>query len=763
MNNIPEFIAESAKNYYNYLYSKNKGIRIVSIKKISLDEEHSENTLKLFFDEKVVDFDYVNFIFVDDVKVERDRFKVVKSDPYSATLAMPSYLFFCFRNCKSAKLVIDFKQLVYRVQKKFENLQYLHCPTKESQIKFDYNKFSDVPFSTQQLNAITSIFSSPVSYIWGVAGSGKTKYVLAYAVMNYLLAGKKILLTAPTNIALENALSAIIPIARKHGLKDSLIFRAGVPSTQFHDDFPGCCESRNLVKKNKILSETKNNIVSYIHATHILNLLPPVKDAIVSIFDAKETLLEIEHKSNRLCTEIKSNTQAIERETAYLQAVGDTLQAVMQQKRSLIYKIKRVFSSGENLDEKLSELTASFEKSNYRINELYDSNDKISVQLNINQNNEKELHIYISEQEKKISEEISPHFNIAFDVENHERLNQQISAIEKAQKQLQQSIAQKYPDIDFSDTETLDKKLRSITEEINSSIEQKEKQKANFLVYGCTLDKLMSCEIHNDEFEHVFLDEACYSCIAKAAVVFMCECPVTFLGDHMQLPPVSELSQDDFKTANLSKDLFIWLENGIYSYNLFDISFTDMFNDFVSCSEHISNNVAISKLSGTHRFGRELSKILDQYVYGIGLHSIGNSSTKISIIDVPHSPGAKKRTNTAEAIAIREYIEKSKPENYIVLAPYKNQVELIRSELPSNMRANVLTVHKSQGQEWDCVILSVTDTTDKFFTDSQIQISHGKELLNTAISRAKKQIVIVCDVQYWKKQSKQLITELINI
>ena len=59
--------------------------------------------------------------------------------------------------------------------------------------------------------------------------------------------------------------------------------------------------------------------------------------------------------------------------------------------------------------------------------------------------------------------------------------------------------------------------------------------------------------------------------------------------------------------------------------------------------------------------------------------------------------------------------------------------------------------------------LSVSDTDNKFFTDINNSVSRGKQLLNTAISRTKKELILVCDTNYWNLADKQLISELIKI
>jgi superfamily I DNA and/or RNA helicase len=75
----------------------------------------------------------------------------------------------------------------------------------------------------------------------------------------------------------------------------------------------------------------------------------------------------------------------------------------------------------------------------------------------------------------------------------------------------------------------------------------------------------------------------------------------------------------------------------------------------------------------------------------------------------------------------------------------------------------ILTVHGAQGKEWENVLLSVVDTDKKWFTDSRYAKSRGLFLLNTAVSRAKKRLIIFGNYHYWKKQHGQLIKGLLDV
>ena len=80
--------------------------------------------------------------------------------------------------------------------------------------------------------------------------------------------------------------------------------------------------------------------------------------------------------------------------------------------------------------------------------------------------------------------------------------------------------------------------------------------------------------------------------------------------------------------------------------------------------------------------------------------------------------------------------------------------KLKEANLPEEI---VMTIHGAQGREWDTVMLSIVDSSDKekWFTTVKKQGSNGKMVINTAVSRARKKLVIVCDEDYWRKEANK--------
>jgi superfamily I DNA/RNA helicase len=116
-----------------------------------------------------------------------------------------------------------------------------------------------------------------------------------------------------------------------------------------------------------------------------------------------------------------------------------------------------------------------------------------------------------------------------------------------------------------------------------------------------------------------------------------------------------------------------------------------------------------------------------------------------------------------------------------ILTPYKNHVILIRLSLKDlqssaqvgNWQARhwedfrqieVMTVHQSQGREWDSVFFGASDTghlggNKPFLADTSC--FEGKLVVNTAISRSKKYLRFFFDRQFWKDRAvPSLLTEV---
>ena len=289
------------------------------------------------------------------------------------------------------------------------------------------------------------------------------------------------------------------------------------------------------------------------------------------------------------------------------------------------------------------------------------------------------------------------------------------------------------------------------------------------LVVACTLDRLMAgmdTYIYARIASHLFLDEAGYASLVKALPLFAYRSPVTFLGDHMQLSPVCEWQTWESDPDNRS--MLLWVESAIRADAYFAAPTLQSVYDNYKQEKYPVSKYAprLASLTQTYRFSQDLAAMLNAHIYRNGFRAANMSGNiRITVLDAPRRLDLERRTSSAEAETIQAYLNKNRERlgHYVVIAPYRAQIEMLGKRLPDERREfRIMTVHKCQGQEWDTVLFSIVDTADKWFADSQNKRSKGRNLINTAISRVKKHLIIICDRAYWEGQSDQLIGEIVR-
>lgn len=321
---------------------------------------------------------------------------------------------------------------------------------------------------------------------------------------------------------------------------------------------------------------------------------------------------------------------------------------------------------------------------------------------------------------------------------------------------------------DFQRIDNLESKVAHKKQELEKVVLELKNITDQKQVIACTIDYAIRHfeEIRQIVISHVFVDEAAYCPLIKAAVVFSFNVPVTLLGDHMQLPPICEMDRVGILSNGEYNLIFLWDMSAIYFPAIFNdtVTIETMFEDYASGSIELpQDSMAITFLTHTYRFSDKLAAVLDKYVYKQGFRGEANKKINITVVNVPRtSSETKPYESIAEAQAIKKYIEKYAPEDYAILVPYKNQRSNVERaiKLPPG---KIMTIHGSQGREWDTVIIGVTDGRRKWFMNSNNKKSNGLLIVNTAVSRARKHIVLVLDYDCWEDSTNQLISEIANI
>ncbi|HHG83972.1 MAG TPA: hypothetical protein ENJ82_04420, partial [Bacteroidetes bacterium] len=573
----------------------------------------------------------------------------------------------------------DLKFLVSRVETWFQTHgERLALPKKRSvlagKIK-DFGFLADGKYkpSVEQIEAVRTVIEKPFSYIWGAPGTGKTRFVLAYAVLQYLREGKKVAIFAPTNNAVEQVLRGVLPLLEEEGFDIEKVIRLGTPSQEFAERYPEVCETTGLYWRKREADQEISELKGVLPLMEKVEEVAAAEGALNRMEHAEELPLETLQDNLKARFTVGSDGFAIVNKF-----IGDNLPTVRAELENWVAVAKDSLKKGDSRLRKFANMNLEFLR----------------------------------------------------------------MRLEQLQKHRQ-------------DLEKLSTERRI--------------QEAG--IVACTLDAYISRFMDQDlRAHHYFLDEAGYANVAKALTLFRFRGPITFLGDHQQLPPVSEMNDQELQDNPDYHPVYIWSQSAIYVEDLF------LLESSAAIDRYFSPNTAplyqvmqLATLNATYRFGNNLAAVLNAHVYRSNFHSsAAEGATKLYYLPASYSGSARKtRQNEAEAALIQALVRSgAQGEDFVILSPYSNQVSLLQKYLPKAREdQRILTVHRSQGQEWDTVILSVVDPCDKrpWFTDSRNGRSRGLNLLNTAVSRARRRLIIVCDLAHWQAADGQLLQGLISV
>ncbi len=227
-------------------------------------------------------------------------------------------------------------------------------------------------------------------------------------------------------------------------------------------------------------------------------------------------------------------------------------------------------------------------------------------------------------------------------------------------------------------------------------------------------------------FDYVIMDEASQVDVVTGALALSCAKNAVIVGDKMQLPNVIEeqkkqVVQEIFEQTKLPEG---------YNY----------INSFLASLEQVLPDTPQTLLREHYRCHPKIINFCNQQFYGGKLLIMTEDKGETDVLEaIKTTPGnfCKDHYNQRQIDVIKEEILPKYSEDEIanlgIIAPYNNQTDAIRSQIPG---IDAATVHKYQGREKDNIIISTVDNEITSFADDA-------NMLNVAISRAKKKLAIV--------------------
>jgi hypothetical protein len=784
MNSIEfrEIAIKSAKKYFEYLENEGLGVELIKISNIKA----LDNCWLLKLQSKLFDPDNIQFriganlynttqIYIAEYDRDENNLIVKPKEEYCEI--------FDSINPKDIILISDLKFLVKRVQTWYEQYGERININKSFHKNINIYYTEHKQLSDEQLNAVQHVLSDPLTYVWGAPGTGKTRFVLSFSILSCIKYGQRVAVFAPTNNALEQVLFGIMEFLQEAEIETSKVLRLGTPSRKFALKYPEACEIAGINKRLRELTDQCAYLKKVLTYRKFRDFYHSICEPLRLLINKGQNLYEEFQNSQRNQKKIQDDMANKELK---LKASHARLNMLEEQRSLHIEKSKKLsFKIRSSLNDKFKQtsiieigsLSREIDETNKEIIRIQNEINNLQSLSKTRISETIDLKNQINDMIRNICLLVSPNEKLSeivrtLNIYNLPKILEKIETKISEGEQYCTKHDEEYSDYDKESQEEITEKISNLQHEIEiAEALTTEKRLNEAKVIAATVDGYIakfgfnsgdteSCSLNVD---HIFLDEAGYCSLIKGMTLLASPCPVTLLGDHMQLPPVCELNDDKIGLPVYSK-VFLWAQSTIYMDEAFIYPFETIYQNYLSGAEATFPEIKRCDLTVTYRFGMNLASVLDQFVYQNGFSSAySENDIKIYVLDAKRHADPKKRMNSAEVEAIQDILT-NLTDDYVILSPYRNQVDYLREKIPEAGRdMRILTVHKSQGREWDTVILSVTDTSDRWFTNSTNIISHGKQVINTAVSRAKRELILVCDMEYWLGQEEQLIGKLVQV
>lgn len=237
------------------------------------------------------------------------------------------------------------------------------------------------------------------------------------------------------------------------------------------------------------------------------------------------------------------------------------------------------------------------------------------------------------------------------------------------------------------------------------------------------------------KFDLVIMDEAGQSNCATALLPIARAKTLLLVGDINQLKPVilleenvNKLLKEEYKISN-------------------DFDYTKN-----SILELMRKNDPISKdimLTYHYRCGKKIINFSNKRFYDnkLNLENLSEDGN-LSLLDVKNVNSKIRNQNFEEAKAIVDYIVRNNIHDAAIITPFINQQTLINQMLKNNDINDIKcgTIHSIQGAEKDTIIIS-TSISPKTSKKTFEWLKNNSEITNVAVTRAKKNLIVVADTE----------------
>lgn len=224
-------------------------------------------------------------------------------------------------------------------------------------------------------------------------------------------------------------------------------------------------------------------------------------------------------------------------------------------------------------------------------------------------------------------------------------------------------------------------------------------------------------------FDYIIMDEASQIDIVTGTLALSSAKYAVVIGDEKQLPNVVT-----DKTKKKLDKLFdeYSLDKG-YSYSL---------NSFLTSIKNTIKDIPVTLLREHYRCHPKIINFCNKKFYNnqlVIMTKDNGENDVIKVIRTVKGNHVRDKASQRQVDILKNILPELKSDDIGIIAPYNNQVKLIRENIDN---IDVSTVHKFQGREKDIILMSTVD-------DDITDFVANSNILNVSISRAKKQLIFI--------------------
>ncbi|MBM5609138.1 DEAD/DEAH box helicase [Listeria ivanovii] len=274
---------------------------------------------------------------------------------------------------------------------------------------------------------------------------------------------------------------------------------------------------------------------------------------------------------------------------------------------------------------------------------------------------------------------------------------------------------------------------------------------ANYPVVLSTCDSIMECISDEAMFDYVVVDESSMAGLLPGIFALAKARNIIIVGDDKQLPPIP------IDEKNIAEELIISPEFDYFKKNLLT-SLIEVYGENLPSTmlkEHYRCHPMIINFCNKHYYDNQLVIMTEDRGIEKPLVKVRTSDGNHMKFDQDSKIFNQREIDTF----LDEEFTKMVPEIAGVeslgfIAPYRKQTEVAKEKVPFQYEEAIIdTVHKFQGRECDVILFStVLDAKGV----NQINFVDNSCLLNVAVSRAKKMLVLSTSEEIFMQNNKDI-------